>query len=81
MRVNQTSENISTDYQVECYSGFEYADRPRAFFWQGTLYKVVKISARWLTPDGQYFLVRTNSDRLFNLFYNPAGNAWEISPC
>jgi hypothetical protein len=81
MQANQASENFLTDHQVMCYSGVEYAERPRAFFWQGILHKVVKIQARWLTPDGKFFLVRTSSNQLYNLFYNPASNAWEISPC
>jgi hypothetical protein len=81
MQANQVPEIFSMDHQVECYSGIEYAERPRAFFWRGTPHKVAKIQARWLTPDGKYFLVRTNSDQYFNLFYNPASNAWEISPC
>ena len=66
---------------VECYSGIEYAERPRAFIWQETQYKVAKIQARWLTPEGKCFRVHTVSNQEFVLCYKQRMETWEIWPC
>ena len=45
--------------RVDCYSGYTYAQEPRAVFWQGQRYPVVEVERRWRTPDGPAFWVRT----------------------
>ena len=65
---------------VECYSGIEYAERPRALVWNGTQYKIAKIQARWLTPEEKFFRVQTVSNREFILCYKHRIDTWEIMP-
>jgi len=43
--------------QVECYSGYTYAQEPRAFTWQGRRYQVKRVIKRWRTPQGPGFRV------------------------
>ncbi len=42
---------------VECYSGYTYAQEPRAFEWEGRRYDVERIVKRWRTPAGPCFRV------------------------
>jgi hypothetical protein len=43
--------------RVECYSGYTYAQEPRAFDWQGQRYQVRHIAKRWRIPAGPAFRV------------------------
>lgn len=43
--------------RVECYSGYTYAEEPRAFEWRGQRYEVKRILKRWRTPQGPGFRV------------------------
>jgi hypothetical protein len=63
---------------VECYSGGEYAERPRVLYWQGMRLEIIEIEGRWLTPAGKRFRVRTEDGQLFELFYGMATDAWSI---
>jgi hypothetical protein len=46
--------------RVECYSGYTYAQEPRAFEWQGQRYQVRHIAKRWRTPVGPAFRVEVS---------------------
>jgi hypothetical protein len=48
---------VSVSVQVECYSGYTYAQEPRAFEWHGRRYEVERIVKRWRTPSGPAFRV------------------------
>lgn len=48
---------MSDSVRVECYSGYTYAQEPRAFEWQGQRYQVKHIAKRWRTPIGPAFRV------------------------
>ena len=48
---------MNVSVQVECYSGYTYAQEPRAFEWQGRQYTVVRVVKRWRTPTGPTFRV------------------------
>jgi len=48
-----------TDVTVEAYSGYRFAERPRAFTWQGRRYEVLDVERRWRTPEGVGFMVTT----------------------
>lgn len=65
---------------VECYSGGEYAERPRAFEWDGKRYQVAEILARWRMPDGPGFRVATPDGMLFELIYRERADRWEVLP-
>lgn len=47
----------SVSVQVECYSGYTYAQDPRAFNWRGQRYEVKRVVKRWHTPQGPGFRV------------------------
>jgi hypothetical protein len=48
---------VSVLSKVECYSGYTYAQEPRAFEWDGERYEVVRVVKRWRTPTGPVFCV------------------------
>jgi len=50
---------IESDVAVEAYSGYRFAERPRAFTWQGRRYQVLDVERRWRTPTGVGFMVTT----------------------
>ena len=64
---------------VECYSGGEYAERPRAFLWEGEWMEIEAILRQWRFPDGKAFLVRAAGDRAFELRYNEASGEWDLT--
>jgi hypothetical protein len=64
--------------QVECYSGGEYAERPRAFYWQGARLEVAEVLESWRTPAGKRFRVRVGDGSIFELSYDAAIDAWDI---
>lgn len=63
---------------VECYSGGEYADQPRALLWQGARLEVAQVLQRWRSPEGKGFLVSTADGRIFELTYQVQADAWVI---
>ncbi|MBE0700042.1 MAG: hypothetical protein IH586_24210 [Anaerolineaceae bacterium] len=65
---------------VECYSGYQYPERPVAFQWQGDRLKVEQILAEWRIPDGKRFQVRTQDGQLFDLFFREMYDEWQIYP-
>ena len=64
---------------VECYSGGEYAERPRALFCQGERLEVEAILDQWRFPNGKAFKVRTTDGRAFELRYDQASGEWDLS--
>lgn len=67
-----------TPNPVECYSGGEYAERPRALHWQGARLEIAEVMQNWRTPHGKGFRVRTVDDRVFDLVYQAQIDAWRI---
>ncbi len=65
---------------MECYSGYTYAQRPRAFVWQGRRCSVSRTERQWRTPDGPAFRVHTADGRRFTLTYDEAADEWSIYP-
>lgn len=65
---------------VECYSGVEYAERPRALIWEGQRLEIVDIIESSLVPEGKRFRVGTTDDGAFELIYNQAEDNWQIRP-
>ena len=64
---------------VECYSGHAYAGEPRAVTWQGRRYPVQRVEARWRTPAGPAFRIRTPSGERFDLCYYEAEDRWSVT--
>ncbi len=48
---------MSETVEVECYSGYTYAQEPKVVEWQGQRYEVKRIVKRWRTPQGPGFRV------------------------
>ena len=64
--------------QVKCYSGYIYAQRPCFFTWQGKEYKVQIVEKEWQEPGERHFLVRTEDNNLFELWYNEQRGEWKL---
>ncbi len=73
--------------KVECYSGYTYAQEPRAFEWEGSRYQVERVVKRWRTPDGPGFRVEVAGisnlqspiSNLFDLTYIESTNQWTMT--
>jgi hypothetical protein len=63
---------------VECHSGYTYGERPVALHWQGRRLNVQQIEARWRSPGGIGFRVRTEDGQVFELFYAGQPDEWQI---
>lgn len=48
---------MKVSVHVNCYSGYTYAQEPRALEWHGRRYEVKRIVKRWRTPEGPCFRV------------------------
>jgi len=64
--------------RVICHSGVEYAEHPRALYWQGQRQEVKEILKRWRTPQGKGFRVLTEAGEVFDLLYEEPGDTWLI---
>jgi len=71
-------EDSDRDFTVECYSGYTYAQEPRAFTWRGQRYEVTEIEHRWREPQGPAFRLRTADGQRWQLAYNEAQDAWSL---
>jgi hypothetical protein len=65
---------------VECYSGVEYAERPRKFLWQGSWRAVGRICAQRRVPEGKQFVVEDEERGTFVLTYESERDLWTIRP-
>jgi len=63
---------------VTCYSGDQYANRPKSFVWHGEVLQVSEVVSQWEFPSGPGFRVFTTSRRLFELVYRTADDQWDI---
>lgn len=66
--------------EVECHSGFEYAERPVALRWEGQRVEIEQVEAEWRLPGGKRFRVHTRDGRAFELIYNELWDAWRVNP-
>ena len=65
---------------VECYSGVEYAEQPRKFFWEGAWRMVSRIIAERRLPEGKQFVVEDEQREQFLLTYGFERGQWTIRP-
>lgn len=63
---------------VYCRSDSDYAERPLALKWQDERLEVIQILGRWRTPTGVHFKVKANNQAVFDLFYNPHEDTWQV---
>ncbi len=63
--------------RVECYSGYTYAQEPRAVEWHGRRYAVLRVLSRWRAPDGPGFRVEVTRGVL-DLRYIEAEDRWTL---
>ncbi len=66
--------------RVECYSGFEYPERPLAVIWQGERLEVDEILESKRTPKGKTFRVTVKNGLVFVLEYDQHADRWSIIP-
>ena len=64
---------------VECHSGYAYAERPTAIWWDGRRLEIVEVLTRSRTPEGKHFRVRTTENQVFDLSYDEQSDAWMIN--
>ncbi len=64
--------------KVNCYSGHTYAGEPRSFLWEDIEYEVQEIEKAWREPGKIYFKVRTENNKLFQLYYNETEKQWSL---
>ena len=62
--------------QVECYSGYTYAQEPRSFSWQGEINTIESIEKAWQELGKRLFNVTTANSKSFNLCYNEMTDEW-----
>jgi hypothetical protein len=72
------SLNKRQGVQVTCHSGHTYAQEPLSLRWEGQQYQAAEVEARWRTPEGAAFQVRTRSGERFALFYSEAEDEWVL---
>lgn len=65
-------------YQVECHSGYEYAEHPTALVINGLRVEVETVDDRWRIPGGKCFRVRLTNGRRFELFYGELYDEWRV---
>lgn len=75
--VQYQSSNASG--QVQCHSGYAYAQRPMAILWEEEWLCVTQIEGEWRTPDGKLFRVCTEENQVFELLYIAAEDKWQIN--
>jgi hypothetical protein len=65
---------------VECHSGYEYAERPTAVWWEGQRREVAAVEAQWRIAGGKKFRVRTVDGLVFELLYVELYDEWRVHP-
>jgi hypothetical protein len=64
---------------VECYSGYTYAQEPRAVVWRGFRVPVARVERAWLTPEGPAFRVHLETGARVVLLYVQARDRWLLA--
>ena len=64
---------------VECHSGFTYAQRPIALYFDDKRHEVEVIVAEWRTPEGKGFHVKTKNCNDFELFFHEGSQTWTVT--
>jgi hypothetical protein len=75
--VDQTAGAKMPDL-VECHSGYEYAERPTAVWWEDERLEVAEVEATWRISGGKKFRVRVVDGRVFELLYVELYDEWRV---
>jgi len=65
-------------WQVECKSGWTYAERPAALIGNGERLGIVEVERMWRSPQGRHFIVTLEDKRRFHLLYHEAEDRWLV---
>lgn len=65
--------------QIECYSGYTYAQEPRSITWRGFRAAIASVVNAWRTPDGPAFRVRLDDGALIELQFDEQRDQWLLS--
>jgi len=63
---------------VECHSGFVYADKPVALTLEGQRLEITGILDQWRLPGQRCFRVETSDGQMFELSYSENEDEWHI---
>ncbi len=64
--------------QVEVHSGYEYEEKPIAFWVEKTRHAVNQIVKEWHDPQGKHFTVTDTTGELFELVYLTETSDWQV---
>jgi hypothetical protein len=67
------------DVSVDCYSGYTYAQEPRAFVIDKDRRKVKAVHRTWREPAGPCLAVLADNDATYVLAYDEATDRWQVS--
>ena len=65
-------------WQVECKSGWTYAERPAALLRGGERLEIESVEQMWRSPLGRHFIVRIEDRGRFHLLYQEAEDRWVV---
>lgn len=65
---------------VACHSGYTYADRPTALWWDQHWLQIDAVLAEWRGSSTKSFRVKAHDGDAFVLIYNENLNSWQIQP-
>lgn len=64
------------EIRVECHSGYAYAQRPAAFWWQQERLEVAELLAEMNLPGAKRFIVTTKDHRRWVIEYQIDADVW-----
>ena len=66
--------------QVECYAGFQAAERPVRFKLNGQDHEVEEVLDQWYSPYAKFFRVRSNDGNVYILRHDesPQNDTWTL---
>ncbi len=70
---------MNSSVLVECYSGYAYAQEPRAFTFEDERRTVIAVRKRWREPTGPCFEVLADDATVYVLVYNEIADQWLIA--
>lgn len=66
------------DFEVECYSGARYGERPKALVSEQQRLEISEVLKSWRSPTGMFFQVMTEDQRVFELIFEEDSSQWMV---
>ena len=66
--------------EVDCYAGHRGEETPRRVIVDGDAFRVVRVVARWSSPESRFFEVETEDGRSCVLRHDTKADCWELLP-